>query len=133
MSQRIVEIEFKENKRVDALLDGHAIASDLTEKEGGDSQAPTPFALFIASLATCAAMYARGFCEKRDISTEGLQFRTVCDFDDEPFHMRTMTFEVTPPADFPEKYRKALVRSVEQCFVKKHVLTPPEFVTTIVE
>ena len=35
--------------------------------------------------------------------------------------------EIQVPADFPEKYHAALVRSAEQCAVKKHFENPPEF------
>ena len=35
--------------------------------------------------------------------------------------------EIQVPPTFPEKYRKALVRSADQCAVKKHLEHPPEF------
>jgi len=42
--------------------------------------------------------------------------------------------DIHVPPDFPEKYRDALVRSAEQCAVKKHLEHPPQFeVTTRVE
>jgi len=31
------------------------------------------------------------------------------------------------PADFPEKYRDAVVKAAESCTVKKHIQTPPRF------
>ena len=39
----------------------------------------------------------------------------------------TVQFEIQVPSDFPEKYYNALVRSAEQCAVKKHMENPPEF------
>jgi ribosomal protein S12 methylthiotransferase accessory factor len=35
--------------------------------------------------------------------------------------------EIQVPEGFPEKYRPALVRSAEQCAVKKHLEHPPKF------
>jgi ribosomal protein S12 methylthiotransferase accessory factor len=40
---------------------------------------------------------------------------------------------INVPADFPEKYYEALVRSADQCAVKKHLEHPPVFdVRTVV-
>jgi putative redox protein len=35
--------------------------------------------------------------------------------------------ELELPARFPEKYRDALERAVDQCAVKKHIVEPPKF------
>ncbi|MDZ7346150.1 MAG: OsmC family protein, partial [candidate division KSB1 bacterium] len=38
-----------------------------------DGSAPPPFALFLASIGTCAGIYVLSFCKQRGIPTEGLQ------------------------------------------------------------
>jgi len=43
-----------------------------------------------------------------------------------------VSLEIHVPPDFPEKYRPALIRSAEQCAVKKHIENPPEFEITTV-
>lgn len=35
--------------------------------------------------------------------------------------------EIELPAGFPEKYREAMIRSVDQCAVKRHIVDPPRF------
>ena len=35
--------------------------------------------------------------------------------------------EIQVPPSFPEKYYDALVRSADQCAVKKHLENPPKF------
>jgi ribosomal protein S12 methylthiotransferase accessory factor len=37
------------------------------------------------------------------------------------------------PPGFPDKYRSGIVKAMELCAVKKHIQTPPEFVTEIVD
>jgi ribosomal protein S12 methylthiotransferase accessory factor len=32
------------------------------------------------------------------------------------------------PEDFPEKYKKAVLRAMDLCSVKRHMMHPPEFV-----
>jgi ribosomal protein S12 methylthiotransferase accessory factor len=36
------------------------------------------------------------------------------------------------PDGFPEKYRSAIIRSTDQCTVKKALLDPPEIVLSVV-
>jgi len=38
--------------------------------------------------------------------------------------------DIQLPPDFPEKYRGAVIRSAEQCAVKKHFESPPQFEAT---
>jgi ribosomal protein S12 methylthiotransferase accessory factor len=38
-----------------------------------------------------------------------------------------IAIDINLPADFPEKYKDAIVRVADQCAVKKTILAPPEF------
>ena len=38
-----------------------------------------------------------------------------------------ITMDLTLPENFPEKYEKAIKRSIDLCAVKKHMFNPPEF------
>ena len=35
--------------------------------------------------------------------------------------------DIQLPPEFPEKYKKAVIRSADQCAVKKHFEDPPQF------
>jgi ribosomal protein S12 methylthiotransferase accessory factor len=37
--------------------------------------------------------------------------------------------KLTLPPDFPEKYKPAIIKAVDLCYVKKHLHEPPEFET----
>ncbi|WP_091348654.1 OsmC family protein [Anaerobranca gottschalkii] len=47
---------------------------------GGEGSAPTPFDLFLSSIATCAGVYALGFCQSKGLSTEGLKLMNPPNF-----------------------------------------------------
>ena len=125
MSDRI-EIEFPGGARVDARVGSHRIRTDQPESNGGSDSAPSPFDLFLASLGTCAGFYALRFCQQREIDTDGLGVTMAAEWDPEKKGIATVTLEVSPPPGFPEKYEKALLRSVDQCSVKRHLMEPPE-------
>lgn len=122
-----IDVEFIGGKKLLATMGDTVMFTDQPVKDGGEGTAPTPFELFLNSLATCAGFYALKFCEGREISTDGLALRAVCEFAEKGFHVDKMTFEITLPEGFPEKYKDALVRSVNLCTVKKHITEPPEF------
>ena len=39
-----------------------------------------------------------------------------------------IVFDIKLPAGFPEKYTKALLKTMDGCAVKKHMMNPPEFI-----
>jgi len=121
-------IDFPGGSRVDAHYGDFTIKTDQPVSGGGDGSAPTPFALFLSSLGTCAGIYVLGFCKQRGLSTEGIRIiQRVVPNPFKPGMVGKVQFEILVPPDFPEKYYSALVRSAGQCAVKKHLENPPEF------
>ena len=49
------------------------------------------------------------------------------DFDPTAVRCRNMRLDLKLPRGFPEKYRKAIIRVMDLCSVKKNILDPPEF------
>ncbi|WP_243286952.1 OsmC family protein [Geothrix terrae] len=127
-------IDFPGGARVDAHFGPYTVKTDQPVQGGGEGSAPSPFALFQASLATCAGIYVLNFCRQRDLPTEGIRLvqRTVPD--PATGMVGRVELEILVPPTFPEKYHEALVRTASQCTVKKHIEHPPAFsVKTLVE
>jgi ribosomal protein S12 methylthiotransferase accessory factor len=124
-----MEISFPGGKKVDALFKGFTIKTDQVEKDGGEGSAPTPTYMFFASLGTCAGIYALNFCQKRKIDTQKLKL--VLDFktNKKSYMVEKIRMTLTLPPDFPEKYIPAIIKSMNLCYVKKHLHEPPEFET----
>ena len=120
-------ITFPGNKRVDAALGQFTIQTDQPKDEGGDETAPEPFALFLASIGTCAGIYVLGFCRSRGIPTDDIRIVQTNDWDKQERRVVRIILEVRLPAGFPPKYRRALIRAIEQCTVKRNISSPPEF------
>jgi len=53
-----------------------------------------------------------------------------CDWDKDQKRYPKMSINLRLPEGFDEKYRKAVVRSMDLCSVKKHMMDPPEFEIT---
>jgi len=123
-------IDFPGGARVDAHFGPYTVATDQPPAGGGEGSAPTPFAVFLASLGTCAGIYVLGFCRQRGLPTDGI--RIVQRMYSNPMTGLVGKFEleIQVPPTFPEKYRPSLVRSAELCAVKKHFEQPPAFEIT---
>ena len=86
--------------------------------------------LFLASIATCAGIYALEFCRAREVPTEGMRLTMTCEMDEKNQVCERVSIDLKVPEGFPEKYKKAVVRVMDLCGVKKHIFKPPEFVIT---
>ncbi|HEX3583009.1 MAG TPA: OsmC family protein [Thermoanaerobaculia bacterium] len=125
-----IDVSFPGGVAVDATVKNHVIHTDQPAPTGADS-GPSPFDLFLASIATCMGFYALRFCQERSLSTESLGVSL------EPLRavaggpITTIDVQLQLPEGFPPKYVDALKREVDHCAVKSHMLTPPEFRTTV--
>jgi ribosomal protein S12 methylthiotransferase accessory factor len=127
-------VTFPGGKRVDASFGGFVVRTDQPQSGGGEGSAPTPFNLFLASLATCAGIFVLGFCQTRNIPTDGIQVIQKHEMDEATHKLKKVPIEVVVPPSFPEKYHAAVQRVANLCLVKKTILEPPEFeVKTVVE
>lgn len=115
---------------IDARFGDFTLTTDQPVADGGKNSAPSPFDLFLASLATCAGYYVTAFCRERDLPTEGIALKMTNDWNDQSHLAENIAIEITLPADFPEKYRRAVVRAAGMCTVKRHIEKPPAFVIT---
>ena len=121
-----MEIRFPGGLRVEAEHGGFRIRTDQPRGNGGDGTAPSPFDLFLASIGTCAGFYALQFCRQRQLSTDGLSLSLEAERDDGGKRVVRIVLALTLPEGFPDRYREAIGRAVEQCSVKKHLAAPPE-------
>lgn len=127
-----MEIHFTGGLGVEAFHKGFTILTDQPVEAGGSGTAPTPFDLFLASIGTCAGLYALKFCRQRNLETEGLSLKLTPERDEVTKRVARVRLEVSLPPAFPEKYREAILRAVDQCTVKRHIFEPPQFEVTAV-
>jgi putative redox protein len=121
------EISFAGGKKVYAQFKGFTVKTDQPEEDGGENSAPSPFDYFLSSLGTCAGFYVLSFCEARKLSTDHIKLSLKGDYNEEKGRLETVRITINLPPDFPEKYRKVLARTVDQCSVKKAIMNPPVF------
>ena len=70
-----MKVYFPGGKRVYADYGGFTIETDQPARGGGDDSAPAPFDLFLASIGTCAGIFALGLHAAARDRPRGLQHR----------------------------------------------------------
>jgi len=123
----MMKINFPGGLSVDAEYKGMTIHTDQPVAYGGGGTGPAPFDLFLASIGTCAGFYALRFCQERDLSTEGLGLTMATELDPGTKRIGSIRLDLQLPEDFPDRYRTAILRSMDQCTVKRHIVDAPRF------
>jgi putative redox protein len=123
-------IDFPGGVKVDAHIGSHTVHTDQPVQGGGEDSAPAPFTVFLSSIGTCAGIYALGFCRQRGLNTDGMKIVQRMYSDPMTHMISKIDLEIVLPKDFPDKYRAAIINSVELCAVKKHLQQPPTFEIT---
>jgi len=122
-------------KIITAHYQSHDIKTDQPVAVGGTNTAPAPFDLFLASIGTCAGIYVKSFCDQRGITTDNIRIIQSIDFDMQKRLPSKIKLDIQLPADFPEKYRNAVISAADLCAVKRAIADPPlfEVVTSLVD
>lgn len=125
-----MEVTFDGGQVITAHINGHILKTDQPLNSGGQNSAPAPFELFLASIGTCAGIYVKSFCDQRNIPSENIKIIQTAEYDKETGLPINIKIDIQLPADFPDKYRAAVINVAELCKVKKTIANPPTFEVT---
>jgi len=120
-------VTFSGNKKVDAAFKGFTIKTDQPVTNGGDGTAPSPFDFFLASIGTCSGIYVLDFLKNRRVPLENVRVVQTMERSEETHMVTSVSLRIELPKEFPDKYRDSLIRAVDLCTVKKHIMNPPKF------
>lgn len=107
---------------------GHQIDVDQPFTAGGSDAGPTPTELFVASLASCVAHYARRGLGR---TGEGASVRCTWEMSDsKPWRVRAIDIDVRVPAATPAERVAAVERAIARCTVHASIVDPPAMTMT---
>lgn len=126
-----IRVTFGSGKRVDAQVRGQVVHTDQSVEQGGEGAAPTPFDLFLASLAASAGAQVLAFCQARNISTEDIEILQRHRFDERSKRLSCVDVEIVLPYTFPEEHRAGVAEAAERCDVRKALASAPDVVVSL--
>lgn len=122
-----IRVFFAGNKKVYADLGNFIVETDQPIAGGGEDTAPAPFELFLASLATCAGIYVKGYCDSRKLNAENIELIQNVEFDQATKLPKNITIEILVPEDFPKEHYDSIIKVASYCKVKKTISAQPNF------
>jgi putative redox protein len=111
---------------------GHRVLVDQPVEDGGEDTAATPTELFVASLASCVAFYARRYLARHDLPTEGLAVEAHFAMASHPARVSQIDIRLHLPEGVPAERRAALIAVVTHCTVHNTLEDRPEVTIGIV-
>lgn len=119
-----IAVRHEAGDRFRITIRGHEMLVDQP-RPSSDDAGPTPTELFVASLAACAAFYARRFLARHGLPDGALVVWST--FEWAPDHSRVSAVElhVQLHDDVPGELEHALLRAVEHCTVHESIRHAP--------
>jgi len=126
VASRRVRVDYEGGDRFRIAVRQHTVTVDQPASDGGEDTAPTPTELFIASLASCVAFYARRFAARHDIPTDGLAVTAEFSMASHPARVGEITLQLHVPAELSSEQQASLLAVTSHCTVHSTLMQPPE-------
>ncbi len=74
-----------------------------------------------------------GYSRRNNLNGTGTRIELEVETNPETKMMTKLDYKVFFPADFPAEHRAPLLANMSDCYVKRHLYTPPQVTVTIAE
>jgi putative redox protein len=125
MEKRTIQVDHKTGDLFEISVRDHRLHVDQPIEDGGTDVGPTPVELFVTSLATCVAVYARRYLARHDLP-DGLSVRGEFTMAEHPTRIGEVSLVIRLPEGVPDQRRAALLAVVSHCTVHNTLENPPE-------
>jgi uncharacterized OsmC-like protein len=122
----VIRVDHKEGDLFEIGIRDHLIHVDQPTEAGGSDAAPTPVELFVASLASCVAHYARRYLARHGLPAEGLSVAAEFEMTDRPARVGQVQVSIDLPHGVPDERRDALLAVASHCTVHNSLEDPPD-------
>jgi putative redox protein len=122
----LMRVEHRGGDKFDINVRGHIVRVDQPVKDRGEDTAPTPTELFIASLASCVAFYARRYLARHNLPTDGLAVEATFEMGTKPARVAGIDMHLIVPEGVPDDRLGALLAVATHCTVHNTLASEPE-------
>jgi len=128
-----VTSRFAGGMRFESDMRGHQVVVDVPKEMGGNDAGPMPPELLATALGTCVGIYAVMFCNKHNISPEGMAVETEWEKGADPVRLTQLYVTIHLPAGVPEEKHDAFMKTVEQCMIHSTLCQMPDLSIKLVK
>jgi len=128
-----MRVEHRGGDKFDINVRGHVVRVDQPVKDRGEDTAPTPTELFIASLASCVAFYARRYLARHDLPTDGLAVEATFAMGSKPARVAGIDLRLIVPEGVPADRLDAMLAVATHCTVHNTLASEPDVSITLAD
>ncbi len=126
-----MRVSYRTNDSFEIAVRDHSLLVDQPVDLGGDDLAPTPTELFVASLASCVAFYARRYLKRHRLPTAGLAVSVSYAMGSKPARVAEVDLRIDLPEGIPENRRDALLGFASHCTVHNSITHAPDITISL--
>jgi len=113
----LISITQEKDSKFKTEIRKHSFYSDMSIKDGGNDEAPSPADLLVSSLGSCIGMIIQRYCVTHGYETEGLDLSMTYLLNDNPKMIKNITVDIELPESFPQNRQQAILNSVKTCVI----------------
>ena len=120
-----ITVQHKGDMQFETTIGNHRLIIDVPPEMQGKDRGLTPPQLFVASLASCIAVFATAYCNNAGIDTEGLT--TTLNYDKlmDPSRLGNFKAVITIPQGDVGKREKAVLHAAKHCPIHETIRLSP--------
>ena len=126
-----ITVHHRGDMQFETQIGNHRLIIDVPPEMKGKDRGLTPPQLFIASLASCIAVFAASYCNNAGINTEGLSVALSFDKLIEPPRLGSFKAVIKIPNGEVGNKESAVIRAAKHCPIHETIRVSPEVEITL--
>lgn len=111
--------------RYDVTSGKHRVITDQPEGDGGHDAGMGPVELFVGSVAACVGYFVGQFCERHNISREGLTIDAEWNMAERPHRVGHIDLVIHLPHRMTSEQKERMIRVAQGCTVHQSIAVSP--------
>jgi uncharacterized OsmC-like protein len=112
--------------RYDITSGKHRVVTDQPIGDGGQNAGMSPVELFVGSVAGCVGYFVGRFCERHNISREGLAVDAEWDTAEGPHRVGAIKLAIRLPHRLTPELKERLLKVAHGCTVHQSIVVAPK-------
>ena len=110
--------------RYDITSGKHRVVTDQPGADGGQDAGMSPVELFVGSVTSCVAYFVGRFCERHNISRDGMSIDAEWAMAENPHRIGRIDIAIHLPHRIPSEQKERLLKVAHGCTVHQSLAVP---------
>ena len=110
--------------RYDITSGKHRVVTDQPGADGGQDAGMSPVELFVGSVTSCVAYFVGRFCERHNISRDGMSIDAEWAMAENPHRIGRIDIAIHLPHRIPSEQKERLLKVAHGCTVHQSLVVP---------